>query len=290
MEIIIIRGLTLAGIYFLISFAFTFLYGVGGFPNLAIGPIGLTGAYVTSSLIRNIDNFYVAVLAGAGVAVVIGLLIQRFLVEPLFKVVGGGDRGRIFIIYGTFGITLLAPGLLQRIFRSTMITMRLPELFIIRFLGTTITGYEILAIITSFLLFGFVHTFLVKTRAGDQVRAVTQNADLANLVGISVRRIYLITAAVASVCAYLGAVLWGEIFSLELGSGMMFTLYGFIIAVMGGLGSISGAFFISLILGMTISFTSFYIGGVFEHIVTFFILIIVLLVAPRGLVPTRREV
>ncbi len=290
MEGIIIRGLSLAGIYFLISFAVTFLYGVGGFPNLTIGPIGLAGAYVTANLLRNTNNVYVAVIAGIGFVVFIGIMIQRFLVEPLFKVVGGGDRGRIFVIYGTFGLTLLAPAIMQTIFKSTMINMRLPTLGIIRFMKATVTGYELLSIIMAFLLFVIAHWVLVKTRAGDMVRAVTQNAVLANLIGIRVRKIYLITAAIASICSFIGAALWGEIFSLDLGSGMMFTLYGFIISVMGGLGSIYGAFLVSLILGLTISFTSYYIGGVFEHIMTTLILIIVLMAAPRGLVPTRREI
>jgi branched-subunit amino acid ABC-type transport system permease component len=290
MEIVIIRGLSLAGIYFVISFGVTFLYGVGGFPNLTIGPIGLAGAYVTASLIRNANDIYTAVLSGLAIAVLIGIAIQRFLVEPLFKVVGGGDRGRIFVIYGTFGLTLLAPAIMLLTFKSTTISMRMPGLVIIRFMAATITGYELMSIVIAVVLFATAHFVLVKTKVGDKVRAVTQNAVLANLIGIKVRNIYLIAAAIASVCSYVGAVLWGEIFSLDLGSGMMFTLYGLIVSVMGGLGSISGAFLVSLILGMAISFTSYYIGGVFEHIVTTFILIIVLIVAPRGIVPTRREV
>lgn len=290
MEGIIIRGLSLAGIYFLISFAVTFLYGVGGFPNLTIGPIGLAGAYVTANVLRNTNSVYTAILAGMIFVILMGIVIQRFLVEPLFIVVGGGDRGRIFVIYGTFGLTLLAPAIMQTLFQSTMINMRLPTLGVIRVMRATITGYELLSIITALLLFIVAHWVLVKTRVGDRVRAVTQNAVLANLVGIKVCNIYLITAGIASVCSYIGAVLWGEIFSLELGSGMMFTLYGFIVSVMGGLGSIYGAFLVSLILGLTMSVTSFFIGGVYEHIMTTFILIIVLIVAPRGLVPTRREV
>lgn len=285
-----IRGLSLAGIYFLISFAVTFLYGVGGFPNLTIGPIGLAGAYVTVNLLRHTHSILTATLAGIGFVVALGILIQRFLVEPLYKVVGGGDRGRIFVIYGTFGLTLLAPAIMQTVFKSTMINMRLPTLGVIQWGRATITGYEVLSITIAWGLFAVAHWVLVKTRLGDRVRAVTQNATLASLIGIRVGNIYLMSAAIASVCSYIGAVLWGEIFSLELGSGMMFTLYGFIISVMGGLGSIYGAFLVSLILGLTISFTSFYIGGVFEHIMTTFILIIVLIVAPRGLVPTRREI
>jgi branched-chain amino acid transport system permease protein len=71
---------------------------------------------------------------------------------------------------------------------------------------------------------------------------------------------------------------------------MMFTLYGFIIAVMGGLGSIYGAFLVALLLGLVFSGTSFLIGGVFEHIATMTVLIIVLLTKPMGVIPTRRDV
>jgi branched-subunit amino acid ABC-type transport system permease component len=208
----------------------------------------------------------------------------------LYKAVGGGDRGRIFVIYGTFGLTLLAPAIMQTLLRSTMINVRLPSLGVIKVMHATMTGYEMLSIIIALVLFGVAHHILIKTKAGNRVRAVTQNPLLAGFIGIKVRNVYLVTAAVASVTSYIGALLWGEIFSLELGSGMMFTLYGFIVSVMGGLGSISGAILVSLILGMTMSATSFLVGGVYEHIVTTFILMIVLISAPRGIVPTRREV
>ena len=70
---------------------------------------------------------------------------------------------------------------------------------------------------------------------------------------------------------------------------MVFTLYGFIVAVMGGLGSIYGAFIVSLMLGIALSATSFLIGGVYEYIVTTLLLIGILLVKPMGVVPSRRD-
>jgi branched-chain amino acid transport system permease protein len=287
---IIINGLTTAGIYFLISFAVTFTYGVGGFPNLSIGPIGLTGAYVTSTLLKAGLNVPMSLLAGIAVAVVLGIVIQKFVVEPLYNASGGGERGRIFVIYGTFGLCLLYPAILLNIFRSTMVNMRLPDLGIYNIVNITITGYQLLSILITFLTLIVAHLILNKTKSGTHVRAVTQNFQLSRLIGINVPLIYLTTAAIGSVCAYIGAVLWGEIYSLELGSGIMFTLYGFIIAVMGGLGSIYGALVVSLILGFALSAASFWIGGVFEHIIMTLILIVILLVRPRGIIPTKREV
>ncbi len=290
MEAIIISGLSLAGIYFLISFAVTFLYGVGGFPNLAIGPIGLAGAYTTAHLLRSDVNIFIALFIGVIVAVALGVLIQRVVVEPLYNSVGGGDRGRIFVIYGTFGLTLLFPALLQNVFTETMINIGAPNIGAITLFGATITGYELLSIIIAGLIFVIAHIVLNKTRRGTEVRSVTQNHTLAGIIGIKVNYIYLIVAGISAASAFIGGVLWGQIFSLDLGSGMYFTLYGFIIAVMGGLGSISGAMIVSIILGLVMSFTSYYIGGVFEPIITTIILIVIILVAPSGLVPSRREV
>jgi branched-chain amino acid transport system permease protein len=287
---IAVNGLTLSGIYFLISFAVTFIYGVGGFPNLSIGPIGLTGAYITATLMRNHVNVGVAILAGLFAAVVLGMLIQRFVVEPLYNAVGGGERGRIFVIYGTFGLCLLLPAILLNVFRSTMVTMHLPDLGLYQMGNVTVTGYQILSIVMTGIILLVAHLTLNKTRSGTKVRAVTQNFELAKLISINVPRLYLVTAGIGGACAYMGAVLWGEIFSLELGSGVTFTLYGFIIAVMGGLGSIYGAVVVSLILGFAMSATSFWVGGVFENVVTMLILIVVLIAKPRGIIPTRREV
>ena len=287
---ILITALSLAGIYFLISFGVTLLYGVGGFPNLAIGPIGLTGAYITCSALRANIHVPGCLFLGLGGAMLMGVFIQKFVVEPLFNSVGGGDRGRIFVIYGTFGLCLLVPAILQNVFKTTMMNVRMPSLGTYKILHASITGYQLLSIGIALALFVVPHFFFTRTKGGTKVRGVTQNAFLSRLIGVKVLRIYAVTAGVAAATAYIGALLWGEIFSLELGSGTMFTLYGFMISVMGGLGSIYGAFLVSILLGLSTSATSFLIGGVFEHIVTTLILILVLIFAPRGLVPTKREV
>lgn len=286
---ILLKGLSLAGIYFLISFGVTFLYGVGGFPNLAIGPIGLTGALLTAHFIRYDLGLWVSLLSGLGLSVVLGALIQKFVVEPLYEAVGGGERGRIFVIYGTFGLLLLFPAILLNAFESTMLNMRLPRIGSIEIMDFVVGGYEILSVALAILLLAVTQLALNRTLAGNRTRAVTQNPRLAGLIGVRVSRIYLIVAAVASGCAFLGAILWGQMFTLDLESGVVFTLYGFIVAVMGGLGSIYGAFIVSLMLGVALSATSFLIGGVYEYIVTTLLLIGILLVKPMGVVPTRRD-
>ena len=287
---IIIKGMTLAGIYFMISFGVTFLYGVAGFPNLAIGPVGLAGAYITAALIRSNMGTIWAILVGMGISVLIGIIIQKFVVEPLYNAVGGGERGRVYVIYGTFGLCLLLPAIFLNLFESTMMHMRFPALVVYRFMGVSITGYQLLTILLGLFLLIITHTIFNKTLSGNRVRAVTQNPFLSGIIGINVSRIYLITAIISSSCAYAGAVLWGEIFGLELGSGLFFTLYGFIIAVMGGLGSIYGAFVVSIVLGIVLSASSFLIGGVWDFIMATILLILVLILRPMGVVPTRREV
>lgn len=287
---ILIKGLTLSGLYFLVSFGITLLYGVGGFPNLAIGPIGLAGAYVTVTVLRAGGHVSVAIILGIFCAITLGVVVQKLVVEPLYNSVGGGEKGRIYVIYGTFGLCLVLPAVLLNVFESTMVSMRFPSLGIYRIADVSITGFQALSFSLALLFFFCTHVAFTRTRHGNCVRAVTQNPKLSALIGINVKRMYLIISVLASGSAYTGAVLWGEVFFLELGSGLLFTLYGFIIAVMGGLGSIYGAFIVSLILGLTLSASSFLIGGVWEFILTTILLIVVLLIWPRGIVPTKREV
>ena len=287
---ILIKGMTLGGIYFMISFGVTFLYGVGGFPNLAIGPIGLAGAYVTATLLRSSMHPIWAIWVGLGCSILVGIAIQKLVVEPLYNSGGGAERGRVYVIYGTFGLCLLLPAIFLNLFESTMMHMRFPNLGIYKFMGVSITGYQLLTILLAISLLIITHTIFNKTLSGNRVRAVTQNPFLSRVIGIKVSRIYLTTAIISSACAYGGAVLWGEIFGLELGSGLFFTLYGFIIAVMGGLGSIYGAFLVSLFLGIVLSASSFLIGGVWDFIMATTLLILVLILRPMGVIPTRREV
>lgn len=276
-------GVILTSVYFLVSFAITFQYSVGGFPNLALGYIGLLGVYVTANLWNKVGGL-VSIIVGAIVSCVFSLLIQKFVLNKLQKG-RTEDEARLNILYGTFALLVALPPIFQNIFQSTMVTVNLPSgsrLF------NTLNVFE-LSIIILAVVFFLVFRFLIKkTHFGHVIQAVTENSRLSSIMGIDVQRIYLIVAAISGICAYTGLLIWARLYGVRLETGSEIVIYGFIISILGGLGNVSGALIASVLVGFSYALSHFLIGGVFVPIVVFIIFTIAIIIFPRGFLKSER--
>lgn len=280
---VIKSSLILTSVYFLISFAITFQYGVGGFPNLALGYIGLLGVYVTTSFWNSLGA-PVSIVVGIIVSVVFSILIQKVIINTLAK--GRTEEEiRLNVLYGTFALSVALPPIFQKIFKSTAVSVGLPagsRLF------DTITVFELSIIVLAFIFFATFRFLIKKTLYGHIIQAVTENSKLSSIMGINIQRIYLTVAAVSAILAYTGLLIWGRLYSVRLETGSEIVIYGFIISVLGGLGNISGAFIASAVVGFSYALTNFLIGNVFTPIVTFVIFTIAIIIFPRGFLRSER--
>lgn len=280
---IIKSGLILTAIYFLISFAVTFQYGVGGFPNLALGYVGSLGVYITTSLWDKVGAI-IAIILGLIAAILCNLLIQQFIINNLEKG-RNDDEKRNNILYGTFALLVALPPIFQKIFLSTLVSVDLPSgprIF------ETFTMFELVLVILAFLIFIGFRFLIKKTHFGHIIQAVTENAKLSLIMGISIKKIYLVVAAISGAIAYIGLLMWGRLYSVRLETGSEIVIYGFIISVLGGLGNITGALLAAVIVGFSYSLSNFLIGGVFTPIVVFFLFIVAIIIFPRGIFKSER--
>ena len=280
---IIKSGLILTAIYFLISFAVTFQYGVGGFPNLALGYVGSLGVYITTSLWDKVGAI-TAIILGLIAAILCNLLIQQFIINNLEKG-RNDDEKRNNILYGTFALLVALPPIFQKIFLSTLVSVDLPSgprIF------ETFTTFELVLVILAFLIFIGFRFLIKKTHFGHIIQAVTENAKLSLIMGISIKKIYLVVAAISGAIAYIGLLMWGRLYSVRLETGSEIVIYGFIISVLGGLGNITGALLAAVIVGFSYSLSNFLIGGVFTPIVVFFLFIVAIIIFPRGIFKSER--
>lgn len=276
-------GLILTSVYFLISFAITFQYGVGGFPNLALGYIGLLGVYVTTSFWNSLGALG-AIILGIIVSGVFSVFLQIVIINKLDKGRTTEDK-RLNILYGTFALLVALPPIFQKLFTSTTVSVNLPTG---PRLLNSFTVLE-LAIIIVALLFFAVFRFLIKrTIYGHIILAVTENAKLSSIMGISIQRIYLAVAVISGILAYIGLLIWGRLYSVRLETGSEIVIYGFIISVLGGLGNISGALIAAAVVGFSYALSNFLIGGVFTPIVAFIIFTICIIAFPRGFLKSER--
>ena len=149
--------------------------------------------------------------------------------------------------------------------------------------GATIQAQNLLCIILAPLLLIGMWLFLTRNRTGLAIRAVAQNQDAAQLFGIGVERVYIITFAMSAVLAGVAGILLGGLFNISPDMGTDPLLRAFVVVVFGGLGSLPGTILGAYAVGMIEAFASYYIGIYWTPVVLFIVLISVLVVRPTGL-------
>lgn len=140
----------------------------------------------------------------------------------------------------------------------------------------------------AFILVGAVHLFMTRTYLGKATRAATQDPDTAQVMGINVKWVYAFTYALAAAIAALGGTLIGMTFSFVPGSGLSWLLKGFVIVVLGGMGSIVGTLVGSLLLGVVEGIGGAVMGTGYHDLIGLVIILLVLVARPTGLLGRAR--
>ncbi len=285
----LINGLHVGAIYALIALGYTMVYGIVRLINFAHGDILMVGAYTAVVMITMLNlPVPLVILLVILACVVFGVLIERIAYKPL------RNSPRISSLITAIGVSMLLQNLALLIFTPTPkpypISLKLPALKIgSLMIGSTTT----ITIITSAVLMILLQAFVSKSRAGKSMRAVSEDFDAAQLMGINVNNTISLTFAVGCALAGIGSLLYGLAYpSVSPSLGALPGLKAFIAAVLGGIGIIPGAMLGGLIMGLAESLTKAYISSQLSDAVVYGILIVVLLFKPSGLLGhgTREKV
>jgi branched-chain amino acid transport system permease protein len=272
---IIIHGLILGGLYCLMSIGFSLISGVARVMNLAHGAFYMLTAYLIYSMLS--IGLGPAIIISLITTVIVSLVIYQLLIGPLRE---KGNRAAI--------VTLA----LALIFQESMKLIYGPEIKstpniltgVTLILGYRVTYQKLLVVIVSVILVLILLIFIKYTKQGKAIRAVAQNMEVARLVGINIKRTFMLSMGISALLAGLAAALFA---SLNYVSPISWTILfsSFPVIVLGGLGSIKGSFIAAFIIAFiekTIEFTV--VGaGYLVPTVTFAIMLLVLLIKPTGL-------
>lgn len=288
MEIFLVQGLTAlfyASTLFLIAAGLSLIYGVMGIVNMAHGSFFAIGAYVTATLIQlsagiiPVPFLFVLLPLGAIAVGILGYVIEPILLRPLYA--RGAEEYPLLI---TFGLLLILEDGMRFIWGGNPFpASRLVEyLGSISVLGTLYPIYILfvisVGIVVSFLLWLFVY----HTNFGLILRATSQDMKMASGLGLDVRRVFNMAFAGGCVMAGLGGAVIVPYQSATLGMGMDALILAFVVVVIGGLGSMKGAFVGALIVGFVRVLGIQYFPEV-ELAVLYIIAALVLFVRPTGL-------
>ena len=289
----LVNGISLGSIYALIALGYTMVYGVLRLINFAHGDVYMLGAYVGYYLSRKLKgdapslaNALLVMLGAMIACAVIGIIIERFAYRPVRR------AARLTLLITAIGVSLFIENAAQLVFGPD--PKFFPSLapradFIVA--GVRLTSEQLTVIAVSFIIMILLRFFILKTRTGKAMRAVSFNLDAAKLMGISTDKIIAITFALGSALAAAAGVLIGmQIPKIDPLMGINYGLKAFVAAVLGGIGNIPGAVLGGLLIGASEVMVVGYLSSTFRDAIAFGILILVLLLRPQGILGrTQKE-
>jgi branched-chain amino acid transport system permease protein len=272
------NGLALGSLLALISAGLTIIYGTLGVLNLAHGALFMLGGYAGYVGYQETHSFLVAVITGSGFVLVVGLILERGIIRFFYS------RPAEDQILVTFGLGIVIVELVRSIFGNLSKQVPPPAWAA----GITPLGFMIyptyriavLGIAAVSLL--ALYIVLYRTRIGMVVRAGIEDALMVNMLGINVYRIFLLVFGIGAMAAGFAGIINAPVVSLTPDMGDNILVETFVVVVIGGVGSFSGAVVGGLLSGEILSLTSM-VNPAYSEVMLFVIMTLVLVLRPQGL-------
>jgi branched-chain amino acid transport system permease protein len=279
---VMVTGIATGGVYGLIALGFVLIFKATGILNLATGVFMTLGAFICLTLLTQLGlPFWLAFSATLGFAVLLGLLLERFILRQLI------GEPIISVIMVTIGLSSILHGLTHVIWSPDYRSF--PEIFPPEPLDL---GF---AVVPSGLLWGFIFAAVATTlfilifkytRIGVAMRATASDQQAAQSMGISVRWIFALSWSFGAVAAFIGGIVIGNISGISIYLGDI-GLKVLAVIILGGLDSIGGAILGGLIIGILENLAGLYldplVGGGAKGVAPFFILVLIIMIRPYGL-------
>ena len=276
----LISGLSLGSIYALIALGYTMVYGIAKMLNFAHGDIIMVGAYavITAVFTMGLPPF-IAILISIALCALLGIVIEFLAYRPLRQ------AQPLAVLITAIGVSYLLQNLALLIYGSEQkafpTIVALPTVHIG---GVYIDGITLATLVVTAVIMVALSLFINKTRMGKAMRAVSEDKEAAELMGISVNRTITVTFAIGSALAGVAAIFYGAAYTyIRPTTGAMPGIKAFTAAVFGGIGSIHGAMLGGILLGVIEQLSKTYISTLWADAIVFGVLVVVLVVKPTGL-------
>jgi branched-subunit amino acid ABC-type transport system permease component len=273
-----LNGLSYGVLLFLLSVGLTLIFGMLDVVNLAHGSFYMLGAYAGLTLIGVTNNFWLS-LAAAPLAVgLIGVLIERGCLRPLYR------RGPLDQVLLTFGLIYLFEDLVKWVWGGKIRSIPPPDLFSgsVTLWGATVPSYRLFVIVFGLVMAVVLWLLIERTQLGAIIRAGVFDAEMAAGLGINIQRVFTGVFAFGAALAGLSGVIAGPIQSAQPPMGATILIPALIVVVVGGLGSLKGSLVGSLIIGQAETFGKVWLPGA-SMLMIYVVMAAIVLLRPHGL-------
>jgi branched-chain amino acid transport system permease protein len=276
---LIFSGVLIGGIYALMSVGLTLVFGVMRVVNFAHGEflmMAMYGAWLGTKYLGL--NVYLSAIAVVPAMFLFGVLVHKAIVEPCL------DKPHLVVVFATMGLSILMQNVALMIASADLWdvppmlggrSLRIGPLYV---KPELLIGFLVAVAVTIALRWLLKSTYL-----GKSIRATVQDKEAAMLMSIPVPKVFLVTFAAGSALVGLAACMMMPLFSVFPTVGLNFILIAFVIVVLGGLGSVEGALFGGVCIGIAQSLSSYFVAPAYGQLFFFVLFLLVLIFRPQGL-------
>jgi branched-chain amino acid transport system permease protein len=272
------NGLVLGAFYAIVAIGLSLIMNLTGTINMAHGSFMTLAGYLAYSLVLRGTSFWFALIAAPLIVVIVGIVVERTLVRPLYK------REPFYSLLMTFGLSLIAEEIYRLIWGPNGVPFSPPP----SLNGATALGFmsfptfRIFIAVVLIVAIAALALFLTRTRFGLRLRAAVQDTEMIAALGTNTQLLYAVNFGLGIFLAGIAGVLAGGMLGLSPTSGNALLMPAFVTVIIGGMGSLFGSIVGGLLVGMAISLTTLFIPAASE-VSMYVLMAIVLLVRPRGL-------
>ncbi len=257
----LLNGLQLGILLFLLASGLTLIFGIMDVVNLAHGSLYMAGAFLCATFTQWFDSFLLGLLAALPAVAIIGLLVELIVIRRLYQ------RDHLDHVLATFGLILAFDALTQMIWGPDGQVIPLPAWLdgqVMLTADIVLPTYR-LAIITTGLLVGIgLFVLVTRTRLGMRIRAGATNRTMISALGINIGMLFSIVFGIGAVLAGLAGMMIAPITEASIGMGNQIIIVAFVVIVIGGIGSIKGAFIAAILVGLIDTMGRSYLDVLFK--------------------------
>lgn len=295
-----VNGLQLGLTLYLLAAGLTLIFGIMGILNLAHGSMYMVGAYSAAVIAVKTGSFLAAALGGALMAGLVGLTIEFLIIRRLY------EREHLDQVLATFGIILFANEAVALMFGRSPLFMSVPQWAsgqVEIFPGVPYPQYRLFVMVAGIAVALLLWQLIARSRLGMQIRAGATHREMVGALGVDIARLYTVVFGVGALLSGLAGALIGPVRSVQIGMGEDVLILTFVVVVIGGIGSLRGAFAGAMIVGVIDTLSravagpaiKAWIGGPtgdslaagLSSIMVYLAMALVLLIRPTGLFPTQ---
>jgi len=297
-----LNGLQFGLLLFLLAAGLTLVFGIMDMVNLAHGSLYMVGAYFAATFVALTDSFLLGAILALGATILVGMAVEVVAIRRLY------GRDHLDHVLGTFGLILFFNEAVRIVWGPAGMSLRLPDWLnssVPILPGLDYPTYRIAIIVTALLVALFLYVLVMRTRIGMLIRAGATNREMTGALGVNINLLYTLVFGLGAALAALAGLMQAPIQTVQIGMGENILILAFVVIIIGGIGSIRGAFIAAIMVGLidTIgraflpdllrlvlsSRSASTVAPALSSMLIYLVMAIVLVVRPAGLFPVASK-